>query len=408
MKAIVHIGAPKTGSSTIQEFLFRNTAALAERGFRFHRNVEGRGSQYEYPLAALASIGRLLPGREEQTRYSSTDLAAHQATGAAVVAELAANRARWQEPVALFSSEHIFPWLRSVEEMQALDALFRKDFSEVRYILYIRNQEDLIVSEYSEILKRGSNLRLQGLIDQRMNSLDHEPRTRMWVQAVGRQNFDLRLMDPTYLKDGDLLADYALACGFDLQGLEIPPRINESLTAPAAEALRMLNERIPQLLHDASPNPLRKGLIHHLMDLSPEDAPRLALSADQRAQVLDRVGAANESLRAEFFPDRATLFSPPRERPLPPRETVLEQAMDLMTRLIIRLRLGRMAVLGPQDRVLAAQRAPGGLSNGIAAPPKPGTPPAPPTPARKRDAGRAQKRTPKSRPLAGQSESPME
>lgn len=382
MKAIVHIGAPKTGSSTIQEFLFRNTAALAERGFRFRRNVEGRGSQYEYPLAALASIDRLLPGREEQTRYSSTDLATHKATGAAVVAELAANRARWQEPVALFSSEHIFPWLRSVEEIQALDRLFRAEFADVRYVLYIRNQEDLIVSEYSEILKRGSNLRLPGLIDQWMTWLDHEPRIRLWVKAVGRQNFDLRLMDPTFLQDGDLLADYAAACGFDLAGLDIPPRINESLTAPAAEALRMLNERIPQLLHDASPNPLRKGVIHHLMDMSPEDAPRLALSPEQRAQVQAGLGAANDRLRADFFPDRDALFSPPRERLAPAREAVLEQAMDLMTRLFIRLRLGQMAVLGPQERALAVQRKPGGISNGIAAPPNPGTPSVPPVPAR--------------------------
>ena len=33
MKAIVHIGAPKTGTTSIQAFLHRNAPALAERGF---------------------------------------------------------------------------------------------------------------------------------------------------------------------------------------------------------------------------------------------------------------------------------------------------------------------------------------------------------------------------------------
>lgn len=370
MKAIVHIGAPKTGSSTIQEFLFNNAKPMAAQGFRFHRNVKGRGSQFEYPLAALASIDKLLPGVEEQTRYSSTDLATHKATGAAIEAELAANRATWTEPVALFSSEHIYPWLKSVNAMQALDRIFTKHFDDVSYILYIRNQEDLIVSEYSEILKRGSNQRLQGLIDQRSISLDHEPRIRMWVEAVGHERFDLRLLDPTYLKDGDLLADFAAACGFSLDGLEIPPRINESLSAPAAECLRSLNERIPQLLHNARPNPLRFGLVTQLMQLTPDDAPKLALSSDQRTQIMSGVGEANERLRADFFPDRPSLFSPSRERPLPPRDEVLEQAMDLATRVIIRLRMGRMAVLKEDQITIAQQRAPGGISNGIAGAPK--------------------------------------
>ncbi len=370
MKAIVHIGAPKTGSSTIQEFLFKNTNALAVQGFRFRRNVEGRGSQFEYPLAALASIGKLLPGVEEQTRYSSTDPDIHKASGAAIEAELAANRACWTEPVALFSSEHIYPWMKSVKSIKALDVMFHRYFDHVTYILYIRNQDDLMVSEYSEILKRGSNLRLQALIDMGTIKLDYELRVKLWLEAVGRDRFDLRLMEQGFLQDGDLVADYAIACGFSLQGLKVPPRINESLSAPAAEALRGFNERIPQLLSDGRPNPLRVGLLDQLSRFSPDDAPKLALSPDQRAQIAELVGPGNEKLRRVFFPDRKSLFLPAAERPQPPRTEILEQALDLATRIIIRLRLGRFAVLGDEERMMAEQRAPGGISNGIAEEPR--------------------------------------
>lgn len=369
MKAIVHIGAPKTGSSTIQEFLFRNTDALATRGFRFRRNVEGRGSQYEYPLAALASIDRLLPGREEQTRYSSTDLAAHKAKGAAAMAELAGSRAGWGEPAALFSSEHILPWLRTVTEVQALDQIFATHFDEVRYVLYLRNQEDLIASEYSEALKRGSNQRLQAVIGPWLQWMDHEPRVRLWEQAVGRARFDLRLLDPTFLTDGDLLTDFAGACGFALDGLEIPARVNESLSAPAAECLRILNERVPELLHDARPNPLRKGYVNHLTALTPADAPKLSLTAGQRAQVQATLGVSNERLRRDFFPQRDSLFAPTSDRPAPPREDILEQAVDLAGRLLILTRMGAMAGLTPEERKISRQRALGGISNGIAPPP---------------------------------------
>jgi len=372
MKAIVHIGAPKTGSSTIQEFLFLNTEALAARGFRFQRNVPGRGSQYEYPLAALATMGRLLPGREEQTRYSSTDLATHQGTGAAVLAEFAASRAGWSEPVALFSSEHIYPWIIAPEEIAALDLMFAAHFDEVRYILYIRSQDDMIVSEYSEALKRGSNLRLNGLIDQRRTTLIWEPRVRTWEKAVGRARFDLRLFDPTFLADRDLLCDFALACGFTLDGLVTPPRANESLSAAAAECLRMMNDRIPQLLHDGTPNPLHWGVVWNLTNMMPADAPSLALTAEQYARVQGIVGPSNERLRADFFPDRTTLFSKPKERKLAPRMEVLEEALDLMARLFIRLRLGQIKGLSDEEQRISIQRTRGGVSNGIALAPEEG------------------------------------
>jgi hypothetical protein len=366
----VHIGAPKTGSSTIQEFLFLNTDALARQGFRFSRNVEGRGSQYEYPAAALARLDRLLPGYDEQLRYSSTDLRVHKELGAAVEAELARKRAGWTEPVALFSSEHIHPWLRSVEEIRALDALFAQYFDSVRYILYIRNQEDLFISLYSELIKRGANTRLDEYLAQLLDSLDHEPRIRLWIEAVGRDRFDLRLLDPTFLKDGDLLADFAAACGFTLDGLAIPPRLNESLSAAAAECIRAMNERIPELRHDGIRNPLRTGVLDQIISMTPEDAPRLALTEAQRARIRDRVGPGNEALRRDFFPERTSLFEAPKARESQDREAILEQALDLSVRLFNELRRETMAVLTEAEQRIAIERRPGGTSTGVADAPK--------------------------------------
>lgn len=372
MKAIVHIGAPKTGSSTIQEFLFQNTDALAQKGFRFSRNVPGRGSQFEYPIAALARLDRLLPAPDTQARHSSTDLAVHKQIGAAAEAELAAKRATWTEPVALFSSEHIHPWLRRTDEIQSLDRMFGAHFDSVRYILYIRNQEDLVASSHSERIKRGSNRRHQDFLEQRLDHLDYEPRVRLWLDVVGRDRFDLRLLDPGFLKDGNLLSDFASACGFTLDGLTIPPRINESLSAPAAECVRAMNERIPGTRHDGVRNPLRKGVLERVDELTPADAPRITLTEAQRRRIRGRVGPGNEALRARFFPDRESLFQPRPAAEAPEREQILEDALDLMVQMFIDLRTGKMPVLTPEEARLAVIRARGGQTAGVAPPPAPG------------------------------------
>jgi hypothetical protein len=322
-----------------------------------------------------------LPGKEEQVRYSSRDPAEHRARGLRIEAELAQNRQTWTEPCALFSSEHILPWLKQPDEVQSLDTIFRRHFSEVRYIVYLRNPEDSLVSEYSENLKRGSTYRMEDFLPKRLASVDQYSLVSLWTDAVGRGALDVRLLDPGFLQDGDLITDYCAACGIDPAPLTRPPRVNESLSAPAAECLRGLNKRVPQILPDGSANPLHKGFVFNLMAMS-RDAPRLALSAAHRSQVAMVTRDSAERLRATFFPHRPTLYTPSAPRPEPDPAQTQEAALDLAAQIIVRLRMGEMAILNEAERARARRRVPKPAGAGQALKPerkKPGAATAGPT-----------------------------
>ena len=113
MKALVHIGAPKTGTSSIQSFLYRNAAALAAQGARYEREVAHRGSQFEYPMAAMLARG-VLPRQEEQKiRYRAVDAAMQARVYGGVAERLKSFPRRHAEPLAVFSSEHCLPWLHT-------------------------------------------------------------------------------------------------------------------------------------------------------------------------------------------------------------------------------------------------------------------------------------------------------
>ena len=60
MKALIHIGLPKAGSSSIQEFLQMNREALAARGIRYARFDDRFGSQFELAATGVVNAGHTI------------------------------------------------------------------------------------------------------------------------------------------------------------------------------------------------------------------------------------------------------------------------------------------------------------------------------------------------------------
>lgn len=311
MKAIVHIGQPKTGTSTIQSFLQANVDRLAAQGLRYDRNVEGRGSQYEYPLAALSRIGRLPPiGPFEKKYYQVEDLTGLRAAAEMPQAALASFRARFSEGVAVFSSEHFAPWMQSIEAVQAVDAMFCDVFDDVRYIVYFRNPLTLSISRYSETLKRGQSHRLGQFLKQQLTFPSLYDVAARWCAAVGRDRLDVRLLERDWLRNGDLLEDFCASIGADFSALDVPEKANESLNQVGAECMRILNRSMPRLYADQESIQNHKRLIG-LVERFSAGAPPITATPAQLELIADATRESTARLRAEFFPDRPVLFAAP-------------------------------------------------------------------------------------------------
>ena len=353
MKAFVHIGAPKTGSSSIQSFLHANHQALAAQGLQVLLGHPRNGSQLNVALAALARIDLLPPSKEQQMRYGAPTLGAERILADALGAALSGIARTWQGHGVLISAEHIQPWLADEKAILSLDGLMKSHFAEVGYIFYMRNPVDLITSAYSERIKRGATMGLDEFIAGRSEKIDHHRDAALWVDTLGRDRIALRLLERDFLKNGDLIDDYAACCGIEMNGLERPPRVNESLSVEAVEVLRVFNARVPQIVDVRTRNPMGAGVIRRLMKHS-KAKTRIALTADQRDKVESSVRDSNERLRAAFFPDRTALFGPPSDRsPNPPREESLVAAVEIAIDFFVAQRNGTFAEIKEEDRHLA-------------------------------------------------------
>lgn len=339
MTAFVHIGLAKTGSTTIQAFLEQNAEALRDRGVRYERYLPKIGSQLDFAVAARARTGKMIPHDIMRDVLDLHDRAQQKSFGAAFEADLARRRATWTEPLCVISSEHLGAWLNTPEQVGALMDILGAHFDDVKVVVYLRRQEELVLSSYSEKIKRGSHDDFETHLAARMES-DHLRLVRLWRRAVGPKNLVVRLLEPDVLKNGDLIEDFCNVIGVDSTGLVRPDPQNESLSAVAAEFLRRLNGRAPWLTTSRLGRRVRGALLRRLMRRS-EGFPRHKLSQAQ----LDRIRAANAHSNAQlcrrYFPERDELFPRRDERLVDP---TFERPDGSLPALALRVFLSRKTV----------------------------------------------------------------
>lgn len=337
MKAVIHIGMPKTGTSSIQSFLGANVDGLAAQGVLYQRNFAGRLSQFEYPMCAFERIDRHIDSKDGWVRYAVGDREKQRVMCQPILADLKTIPAKSDAHTAVFSSEHAFAWLRQKPVIQSFHDMMSEVFKPVHYVVYLRDPVSLFPSRYSEGIKRGKTHSMDDLINRKSGFTDEVNRLENWCAIVGRDQMSVRMLDPTFLENGDLIEDFCHVVGIDPAKLERPPRVNESLSAVGAEVLRALNAHVPELRRDGSFNGNRDGFLPEIMERT-KDMGRITLTSEQRARIEQRSTDGLERLRAKFFPDRDPLFAPAPERDAIDPAQVQAQALSVLAELLARER----------------------------------------------------------------------
>lgn len=350
MEAIVHIGLPKTGTTSIQTWLAANAAALAAQGVTYDRmgfsGPRWRKAHVELSIVQADAAGRLVESPRTRAVYGVTDLASQRAFVAGYAEALAGHLNGLSTRKVVFSCEDIGITARGPQMVTGLDRVLNGLFDRVTYVAYLRRQDEWLLSRYSEALRAGETRTCAEYIESK-GDFDYFHLMDLWRRMVGTDRIVLRLLEPDVLRNGDLLEDFAAVIGVDPAGFTVPARMNESLSVPAAELVRQMNLAWPAFVGPAkAENPLRAGLAPFLTRQGKDDR-KLRLPSSLSARVRLRTQATNEALRAAFFPERADLF-PPRPTAEPVPDDVNTPTAEELCRIALDLvRALRMDILKP-------------------------------------------------------------
>ncbi|MBZ7980795.1 hypothetical protein AVBRAN12642_09160 [Campylobacter sp. RM12642] len=270
MKAYLHIGTEKTGSTTIQDFINNNHKILQEQVYIPH----SLGYNH-WPLAVLAyddnkidsfKITNNLLDKEEFNKYKTTLF-----NNLKLELEGKTN--------ILFTSELIHSRLNTKEEIQKLKKiLVQLGINKFKIIVYLREQGDLINSLFSEAIKWSEinedfdftlkdNYKLEYEEGYKKNIThfqficDHKNTIQNWQDVFGQENIAATIFDKKYFKDNDLITDFLDKINIKNNNAFIKNKnSNKSLDIYGVDLLLYINKQIP-LFTNFKQNHLRGDIL---------------------------------------------------------------------------------------------------------------------------------------------------
>jgi hypothetical protein len=279
-RVLLHVGTPKTGTSYLQDVLFRNRKVLADAEILYPAD------RFDAHFLAALDLMRMPWGGLEAEAIGAWDRLAEQV--------------REHRHTSIISHEILATASRS-QVGRALTSLGHEDGTEIHIVLSVRDLVRQIPAEWQENVKHRSGISYRDFLDQ-IRDPDRESRIATWFWGVqeipdilDRWGHDLppeRIHLVTVPPAGGapelLWKRFSQAFGLDGLDLDLEPdRANPSLGVPETALIRRINRAANRDLAPADYRPLVRELLAHQTLSKRRGSPRLALPPDVHPWVRD-------------------------------------------------------------------------------------------------------------------------
>lgn len=335
MRCILHIGTPKTGTTSLQRVLSANRAKLAVEGICYSRAA---GKFNSRALAAAIS-----PNRNEDylSRHELLDTDAFQRWREALLGDIndeLAEATSSSRDVYLLSSEHFTSTLDQVGDVACLAQFLAPHFSEIKVVCYLRRQDLMAVSRISEALRAGQARR--GLPDLRSKGFlpaiyNYDQLLARWGSVFGQSAVHPKVFEKSQLAGGDIVTDFLeTELRLKLDQPDNPPE-NTALSATAQLALLMFNRTVSD--HSPSDTAQRRRSFVKLLERT-APGPGWLPAKEDAMDFYSHFEHGNNRIAREFF-NRDTLFEDSFEHyPVCEASDDIAAAEDLIEQFFTQLR----------------------------------------------------------------------
>lgn len=272
-KVVLHVGTPKTGTSYLQDVLFRNRKTLADAGILYPAD------RFDAHFLAALDLMKMPWGGLQSEAVGAWDRLAQQV--------------RDHDGTAIISHEILATASRS-QVGPALESLGHGTGAEVHIVLSVRDLVRQIPAEWQENVKHRSGVSYEKFLT-RLQLPTRDSRVGSWFWGVqeipdilNRWGHDvpaprihLVTVPPAGGAPDVLWKRFSEAFGLDGIDLDLEAeRVNPSLGVPETALIRRINRSANRSLAPADYRPLVRELLAHQTLSQRAGSPRLGLPPD--------------------------------------------------------------------------------------------------------------------------------
>ncbi len=295
MTLYLHIGSPKTGTTSIQRFFGANRTLLRKNGFVYPKFP---GIENHTKLATYAHEEGYHPNDLRAGVNSPETRADFRRRFAATFRE----RLQETEGHLLFSSEHCGALLNSEQEIAILHDLLAQAKTGIKVIFYARQQVEFLASQYSTNIING---RIDALRYPSPNNIERNfnyyALLRRWESVFGREAIIARVFDRSKLAGGDVVRDICEVIGLSERAFAAasrPERLNESLDGETIEFMRLLNKHLPPVV-EQNINPDRGNIGALVQRISGKE--RIGIPGEIADRLREELNEPNSLFRQRYI-----------------------------------------------------------------------------------------------------------
>jgi hypothetical protein len=321
-KLYLHIGAEKTGTTTIQSFMAENRVVLRHEGFLYPL---APGEVNHVGLTILATDNRNhLPKRLLRTvgLAEATDVSGYLKQ---MLLDLKDEAQKSGCHTLVLSNEHLSSHIRARKSITKVRNTLLGIADAIEVIVYLRRQDEAVLSEYSTKVKTGHTERF-ALAPGHLIKYCYADLLDRWSEVFGREHISVRLFDRDAFEGSDLITDFLhfIHCPSSASFSRVPPR-NISLDVVCLEYLRRLNRYLPADVNGRR-NEARANIVGELEAISTGEKPRI--SSQEAAEILKQFEESNRDVAVRYLHrQNGQLFASAPERSVDNNMAVFDEDM---------------------------------------------------------------------------------
>jgi hypothetical protein len=293
-RCIIHIGAPKTGTTLLQKLFFDNRLRLLERGI-LYPDVSLRG--YGHHDLAFLLAGGYPEWATPQPRPLIELTAELRASAQAHTGDL------------LISSENFFLFPAPHALRRLLDETGALEGRRPLIVVYLRRQDAAHESWYNQSIKaQGETHQFDACVERYHELWDYRLQLDAWIAVFGRESIVVRPYEDGQFLNGSLIDDFLATIGVDGSAFAIPAeRINSGINKDVLEFQRIVNG-LPVTIEE------KRKFHRQLIELTTHTAgtglfdESAEIDGAKRRAILAGYASGNASVAREFL-DRDGLFA---------------------------------------------------------------------------------------------------